>query len=129
MLLAPTRTRSAHEAMQPLPDALASGLAHIGTAEVAYQRNELDTARQHAGEGVGLCRQSAYTPILSAGLGLATQACVHQAIGDHAAARDLIAEAVRVGPSTDVVDLLNPIPPEEPDCSWPKETLTQPAHG
>ncbi len=100
----------AYEAMQPLPDALACGLAHIGTAEVAYQRNELDTARQHAGEGIALCRQSANSRILSAGLGLATQACVHQAIGDHAAARDLIAEAVRVGPSSDVVDLLNPIP-------------------
>ena len=99
-----------YEASQPLTDVLASGVAHVGMAEVAYQRNELDVARQHAGEGIARCRQSFDTRILSAGLGLATQALVHQAMSDHAAARDLIAEAVQFGPSSDVVDLINPIP-------------------
>ncbi|MDH3679966.1 MAG: LuxR C-terminal-related transcriptional regulator [Acidimicrobiia bacterium] len=98
----------AYESTQPRPDALASGVAHIGTAEVAYQRNELEIARQHAGEGIDRCRQFVHTQILSTGLD--TQAFVHQAMGDHAAARDLIDEAIRVRPSTDVVDLLNPVP-------------------
>ena len=98
----------AYEATQPLPDALASGVAHIGTAEVAYQRNELDLARQHAAQGIARSRHFVHTQILSTGLD--TQAFVHQAMGDHAAARDLIAEAIRVRPSTDVVDLLNPVP-------------------
>ncbi len=100
----------AYEATQLVPDPLASGLAHVGTAEVAYERNQLDTAGQHAAEGIARCHQSVHTPILSAGLGLAVQACVQQATGDHAAARDLMAEAVRAGPGSDVVDLLNPIP-------------------
>ena len=45
-----------------------AGAAHVGLAEVAYQRNELDTALRHATEGIRLCRQLAYTPPLAAGL-------------------------------------------------------------
>lgn len=97
----------AYESAQARPDALASGVAHIGTAEVAYQRNELETARQHAGEGIARSRQFVHTQILSTGLD--TQAFVHQAMGDRVAARDLIDEAIRVRPGTDVVDLLNPV--------------------
>jgi hypothetical protein len=40
----------------------------VGLAEVAYQRNELDTALRHITEGITLCRQFAYTPPLATGL-------------------------------------------------------------
>ncbi len=44
------------------------GLAHVGLAQVLYERNELDAALDHATEGVTLCRQLAYTPPLATGL-------------------------------------------------------------
>ena len=37
----------------PLP---AAGPAYVGLAEVAYQRNELDSALRHVTEGIALCR-------------------------------------------------------------------------
>ena len=40
----------------------------MGLAEVAYQRNELDTALRHVTEGIALCRQFVYTPPLATGL-------------------------------------------------------------
>ena len=88
------------------PTVPAAGAAHVGLAEVAYQRNELDTALQHATEGVRLCRQFAYTPPLA--FGLATLAWIRQATGDPARAREAIGEAARValGPA----GLLNPVP-------------------
>jgi LuxR family transcriptional regulator, maltose regulon positive regulatory protein len=39
------------------PTMPAAGAAHVGLAGVAYQRGELDTALQHATEGIPLCRQ------------------------------------------------------------------------
>jgi DNA-binding NarL/FixJ family response regulator len=86
----------------------AAGAAQVGLAEVAYQRNELDTALLHATEGIGLCRQLAYTPLLAAGL--AALAWIRQATGDPAGALDAISEAERVSPRTAVTGLLNPVP-------------------
>ena len=60
----------------------AAGPAYAGLAEVAYQRNELDSALRHVTEGIALCRQFAYTPPLAAGL--ATLAWIRQAAGDRA---------------------------------------------
>ena len=37
----------------------AAGPAYVGLGEVAYQRNELDTALRHITEGIALCRQLA----------------------------------------------------------------------
>ena len=39
----------------------AAGIAYVGLAEVAYQRNELDTALRHVSEGIGACRQMNFT--------------------------------------------------------------------
>jgi LuxR family maltose regulon positive regulatory protein len=86
----------------------AAGAAHVGLAEVSYQRNELDTALLHATEGIRLCRQLAYTPLLAAGL--ATLAWIRQATGDPAGALDAIGEAERVSPRSAVTGLLNPVP-------------------
>jgi len=55
----------------------------VGLAEVAYQRNELDTALRHVREGIGACRQMNFTPPLATGL--ATLAWIRQAQGDAAA--------------------------------------------
>jgi LuxR family transcriptional regulator, maltose regulon positive regulatory protein len=46
----------------------AAGLGHIGLAEVAYQRDELDSALRHATEGISLCRQWVYVLPLTSGL-------------------------------------------------------------
>ena len=78
----------------------------MGLAEVAYQRNELDTALRHATEGIRLCRQFVYTPPLAAGL--ATLAWIRQATGDPAGALEAIGEAVRAAPGP--AGLLNPVP-------------------
>ena len=44
------------------------GMAHVGLAQVLYERNELADALDHATRGVTLCRQLAFTPPLVAGL-------------------------------------------------------------
>ena len=87
----------------PLP---AAGPAYVGLAEVAYQRNELDSALDNAQRGIALCRSFVYTMPL--GAGLATLAWIRQAEGDPAGARDAMDEAVQATPGPP--GLLNPIP-------------------
>ena len=38
------------------PHLSAAGIANVGLAEVAYQRDELDAVLEHATEGIALCR-------------------------------------------------------------------------
>jgi LuxR family maltose regulon positive regulatory protein len=85
-----------------------AGIGYVGLAEVAYQRNELDTALRHLTEGLPLCRQFTFPPPLATGL--ATLAWIRQAQGDAAGAREAMAEAVRAAPDPAVANLLNPIP-------------------
>jgi LuxR family maltose regulon positive regulatory protein len=87
----------------PLP---AAGPAHVGLAEVAYQRNELGSAREHVTRGIALCRSFVFAMPLAAGL--ATLAWIRQAGGDPAGALDAMDEAVRAAPGPP--GLLNPIP-------------------
>jgi LuxR family maltose regulon positive regulatory protein len=86
----------------------AAGFAYVGLAEVAYQRDELDTALRHASEGIATCRQLLFTQPLATVL--ATLAWIRQAQGDPAGAVDAMGEAGRVGPSAGVASLLNPVP-------------------
>lgn len=90
---------------RPLP---AAGLGHVGIAEIAYQRDELDAALRHITEGIVLCRQIADAKPL--GMGLATLAWIRQAQGDPGGARQAMEEASEVAPGPEVVDLLNPVP-------------------
>jgi ATP/maltotriose-dependent transcriptional regulator MalT len=90
------------------PPPPAAGVAHVGLAEVLYERGELDAAHQHAAEGVGLCRQLAYPLPLVAGL--AILAWVRHARGDRAGALEAIGEAERVKVSPAVATLFNPVP-------------------
>jgi LuxR family transcriptional regulator, maltose regulon positive regulatory protein len=84
------------------------GMAHVGLAEVLYERDELDAAHEHASLGVGLCRQLAFTQPQATGL--AVLARIRQAQGDAEGALELIGQAERVRPSPQEVALLNPVP-------------------
>jgi ATP/maltotriose-dependent transcriptional regulator MalT len=85
-----------------------AGMAQVGMAEVAYQRDELDAALEHLTEGIARCRQLAYTQPLAAGL--ATLAWIRHAQGDPAGALDAIEQAERFTPGPAVASLLNPVP-------------------
>ncbi len=85
-----------------------TGLAHVGLAQVLYERNELPTALVHATQGVTLCRQLAFTPPLATGL--AVVARIRHAQGDAAGALEAMAEAGQTGLSPQVIALLNPVP-------------------
>ena len=106
-----------------VPSAPTAGPAYVGLAEVAYQRNELDTALRHASEGIRLCRQFAYTPPLAAGL--ARLAWIRQASGDPAGALEAIGEATQaaLGPAA----LLNPVPAQHARLLLAQGNLTEAA--
>jgi LuxR family maltose regulon positive regulatory protein len=84
------------------------GMAHVGLAEVLYERDELAAALEHATRGVTLCRQLAFTPPLAAGLAILAR--IRQAHGDAAAATAAMGEAGQAELSPQVVALLNPVP-------------------
>jgi LuxR family maltose regulon positive regulatory protein len=85
-----------------------TGMAHVGLAQVLYERNELTAALDHATRGITLCRQLAFTPPLAAGL--AVVARIRQAHGDAAGALEAMDEAGRLELSPQVIPLLNPVP-------------------
>ena len=93
-------------ALSARPSVPAAGPAYVGLGEVAYQRNELDTALRQVTEGIALCRQFIYSPPLATGL--VTLAWIRQAGGDPAGAREAIGEAAQVAQGP--VVLLNPVP-------------------
>ena len=88
---------------RPLP---AAGPSHVGLADIAYQRDELDSALRHATEGIALCRQFVHTTPLANGL--ATLAMIRQAAGDPAGALAAITEAEQASPAPP--GMLNPVP-------------------
>jgi LuxR family maltose regulon positive regulatory protein len=83
-------------------------MAHVGLAEVLYERDELAAALDHATRGVTLSRQLAFTPPLAAGLVILAR--IRQAQGDAAAATAAMGEAGQVELSPQVVALFNPVP-------------------
>ena len=85
-----------------------AGPGHVGLAEVAYQRGELDDALRHVTEGIPLAKDYAYTQPLATGL--ATLAWICQARGDPAGAGEAMARAARAAPGPAVAGLLNPVP-------------------
>src|SRR5215216_5921757 len=84
----------------------AAGVAHVGIAEVLYERNELDATLDQAMRGVELCRQIGYAQWLVTSL--TALACIRQARGDQTGAIEAIGEAERLVPST-VVDIFFPV--------------------
>ena len=85
-----------------------TGPAHVGLAQVLYERNELAAALDHATLGVTLCRQFAFTPALATGL--AVVARIRHAHGDAAGALEAMGEADQAGLSARVITLFNPVP-------------------
>lgn len=92
-------------AARPLPVA---GIAHLGMAEVLYERDDLDAAERHATEGVALCRQ--LPDIQPLAKGLARLAWIRHARGDSAGALEAMAEAWQVAPGPGMAGLFNPVP-------------------
>jgi LuxR family maltose regulon positive regulatory protein len=89
---------------------LSAAVAHVGMAEVLYERNQLEQALNHAREGISLGRQLTSTQTLASGL--ATLAWIRQARGDPAGAREAMDEAYQVIPNREIVALHNPVPAE-----------------
>ena len=85
-----------------------TGPAHVGLAQVLYERNELTAALDHATRGVTLCRQLAFTSALATGL--AVVARIRHAHSDAAGALEAMGEAGQVGLSPQVITLFNPVP-------------------
>jgi LuxR family transcriptional regulator, maltose regulon positive regulatory protein len=90
------------------PPAPPAGPAYVGLAELAYQRNELDSALWQVTEGIALCRQFLYPAPL--GTGLVTLAWIRQAHGDPGGALEAMGEAGRTTLGPGVTGLLNPVP-------------------
>jgi LuxR family maltose regulon positive regulatory protein len=87
---------------------LSAAVAHVGMAEVYYERDELERALRHANEGISLGRQLTSTQALA--IGLATLAWIRQAMGDPVGAQQAMNEAYQVIPSPEIVALHNPVP-------------------
>ncbi len=85
-----------------------TGPAHVGLAQVLYERDELAAALDHATRGVTLCQQLTFTQSLATGL--AVVARIRHAYGDAAGALEAIGEAGQAGLSPQVITLLNPVP-------------------
>jgi LuxR family maltose regulon positive regulatory protein len=88
------------------PPAPTLGLVYVGLAEVAYERNELDSALRYVTEGIALSRQ--FLPGTPPVAGLVTLAWIRQATGDPAGALEAIGEAGHAWSTT--ADLLYPYP-------------------
>src|SRR6266508_1726576 len=97
---------------------LSAAVAHVGMAEVLYERNQLDQALHHAGEGIFLGQQLTSTQALASGL--ATMAWIRQALRDPVGAQEAMDEAYQVMLPAEVVSLFNPVPAE-----WARLLLAQ----
>jgi LuxR family maltose regulon positive regulatory protein len=69
-----------------------AALAHLGIAQVLFERDQLDEAMQHAKEGAALGAQMVWFRELER----VTYAWIHQALGDPASALEAMNEACRV---------------------------------
>jgi len=83
---------------------LLAGLPRIGLAEVAYEWNDLDRARQLVDEGLALVTQSERMDVLL--VGLLTCARIQQAQGKTAMAHATMDAAIRVAEDTGVPRLI-----------------------
>jgi LuxR family maltose regulon positive regulatory protein len=89
---------------------LSAAVAHVGMAEVFYERNQIEQALRHAREGISLGGQLTSTQALASGL--ATLAWIRQALGDPTGAREAMDEAYQAVPNREIVALHNPVPAE-----------------
>jgi LuxR family maltose regulon positive regulatory protein len=85
-----------------------TGPAHVGLAQVLYERNELDAALDHATRGITLGRQLSFTAPVAVGLTIVAR--IRHARGDAAGALEAMGEAGAIELSSQVTALLNPVP-------------------
>ncbi|MBL8927709.1 MAG: helix-turn-helix transcriptional regulator [Pseudonocardia sp.] len=79
----------------------AAGMAHVGLAEVAYQRDDIATALEHATAGIERCRRLSYVPPLVSGL--CVLARTRWAQGDRSGSTAALDEAEELlGPASDL---------------------------
>jgi LuxR family transcriptional regulator, maltose regulon positive regulatory protein len=83
-----------------------AGEAHVGIAQVLYQRNQLEEALQHALPGVEFCRQ--VIELTELDVALVALAWLRQAVGDPDGALEAMEEACRTYSRPDVVALAYP---------------------
>jgi LuxR family maltose regulon positive regulatory protein len=83
-----------------------AGEAHVGIAQVLYQRNQLEEALEHATQGVEFCRQ--VIELTELDVALVALAWIRQAMGDPDGALEAMEEACRTYPRADVVALAYP---------------------
>ena len=88
-----------------------TGPAHVGLAQIWYERDELTAARDHATRGITLCRQLTFTQSLATGL--AVVARIRHAQGDAAGSLEAMGEAGQAELSPQVIALLNPVPSQQ----------------
>ena len=105
------------------PDLPAAGVALVGLAEIAYQRNELDTALHHVTEGIALCRRFVHSAPLATGL--VTLAWIRQATGDPAGALAAMSEAEQAAPGPP--GLLNTVPAQRAQLLLAQGDITRAA--
>ena len=86
-----------------------AGPVYVGLAEVAYQRNELDSALEYVTKGIALSRQFLYGA--SPAPGLVTLAWIRQVTGDPDGALAAIGEAEHASPAP--AGLLYPAPAQQ----------------
>jgi LuxR family transcriptional regulator, maltose regulon positive regulatory protein len=80
----------------------------MGLAEILCEQNMLDSALEHAAEGVALCRQLGYAQQLVTSL--TVLAWIRQTRGDQDGALEVIGEAERLVPNPNVLaDILFPV--------------------
>jgi LuxR family maltose regulon positive regulatory protein len=93
-----------------VPNQYHAAESHLGMAQVFYERDELDRARDHVTTGLEFGRQvvDVTTPLL----GLVTLAWIHQAHGEQEPALAAMDEACRLRSRSDVIAMWNPAPSE-----------------
>jgi LuxR family maltose regulon positive regulatory protein len=84
--------------------------AHIGMAQVLYERNQLEDALQHVREGIEMSRPVVEFHLPS--VGLVTLAWIRQAMGETDGALETMNQADDTESSTDIASLANPAPAE-----------------
>jgi LuxR family transcriptional regulator, maltose regulon positive regulatory protein len=104
---------------------LSVGVAHIGMAEILYERNQLEEALGHIIEGISLSRQLISTQSLA--IGLITLAWIRQAMGNPVGAREAMEEADQLTQNPEIVSLHNPAPVERARLALAQGTVQEAA--
>ena len=84
--------------------------AHVGIAQVLYERNQLDDAFYHVTEGIEIGKQVIW--FFEPGRRLVTLAWIRHARGDADGALEAMNEACKMHPSPEIPSLWLPAPPE-----------------